>query len=282
MRAQQDSLRDNTMKYKKTIKRIAVALMIEMIMVLCAACSMRSENTVVTTVAEEAGKVELNQRQKDILEAGGLPTDYEILDGHQKSAIQIIELGLEYMENKYGKTFCYLGYVPSGVMDDMHLTCYEESLPGDEITVSISHEGQQLIFEDDYLIVKAAFPYEQAILDHLAQVTGSDNVFVIAEIAEIDEPFSDSDILRKSESLTRIVMDSGAVSSEQMKSVAEEFSKWMISDNSGGTGEFRFYLFEHEAFSELNRYNFDSIMEQYTIADKVTCVIDKNGEAKIR
>ena len=88
------------------------------------------ETTRTSAVADTSQKtseektVVLNDRQKEILAAGGLSADIEDLEPDQIRAILSIERMLSYMEDKYGTTFYYLGYVPAGILEDETLICY--------------------------------------------------------------------------------------------------------------------------------------------------------------
>ena len=54
--------------------------------------------------------VELNDRQKEILESEGLSTNYNSLNDEQKESIIKIEMLLTYLEDKYGEEFKYVKY----------------------------------------------------------------------------------------------------------------------------------------------------------------------------
>ncbi|MCR4566655.1 MAG: hypothetical protein K5769_01280 [Pseudobutyrivibrio sp.] len=55
-------------------------------------------------------KTNLNERQISILRSKDLPIDWDKLTEGQQQSIVAIEEMLEYLENKYQKTFCYAGY----------------------------------------------------------------------------------------------------------------------------------------------------------------------------
>lgn len=230
---------------------------------------------------EETIQVELNQRQKDILADSGLSTEYEELNDSQKSAIQVIEAGLEYMEEKYGGTFCYVGYVPSGVLDQEQLTCYEEGTPTEKvITVLISYKDRVRQFEDNYAEVNAADPYSEALRNHF-KGTGLSQFLVITEIKGLKEGYSEYTVINDANAFVRIVFSEESCTREELSSIAVEFSEWMRADNPDGYGEFRFYLFSKEAYRELNIYNFDSVIEEHGSLARITCSLAKDGRTEI-
>ena len=103
------------------------------------------------TISSSEENVELNKRQKSILEAEGLPTDYEKLTWTQKRAIVSIEEMLQYVDEKYNKTFLYAGYVPAGPMETEHLIAYPSD--GDKQDESFTITRTENGYEDDYISV---------------------------------------------------------------------------------------------------------------------------------
>ncbi len=66
----------------------------------------------------------LNEWQKSLLKAEGLPTDIEQLSPSQKRSIQHIYEMITYLNEKYDEEFVYAGYVEPGVMDEETLYAY--------------------------------------------------------------------------------------------------------------------------------------------------------------
>lgn len=115
-------------------------------------CTMEKKNMLSSvTISSSEENVELNKRQKSILEAEGLPTDYEKLTWTQKRAIVSIEEMLQYVDEKYNKTFLYAGYVPAGPMETEHLIAYPSD--GDKQDESFTITRTENGYEDDYISV---------------------------------------------------------------------------------------------------------------------------------
>lgn len=79
---------------------------------------------------------QLNDRQKNLLDAMGLPDDFSKLDDSQKRSIQRIEHMLSYLEEKYGTEFIYSGYIEKGVNESETLYAYQKDL-GSSYTVTV-------------------------------------------------------------------------------------------------------------------------------------------------
>ncbi len=93
----------------------------------------------------------LTQRQEELLEEMGLPTEYDSLTDSQKNAITSIEDCLTYLEDKYHEEFRYLSYAKAGPLEEEHLEAYPASeTPSDVVTVYRTYEDGEYHYEDDY------------------------------------------------------------------------------------------------------------------------------------
>ena len=115
-------------------------------------------------------KVELNERQCKILQDMDLPTDWHELGYKQRESIVAIEEMLEYLENKYNKTFIYKGYrYPDPLYNDEEsLLAYAEGDDPDTQTISVTRTEDG--FEDTYDWVLAAPKYQEEMEEKLAPV----------------------------------------------------------------------------------------------------------------
>ena len=107
----------------------------------------------------------LNEWQKSLLEAQGLPTDIEKLTSSQKRSIQHIYEMITYLNEKYDEEFVYAGYVEPGLMDEE--TLYARSLSDKKkrtVTVKIDSDGD---FTDDYMGSSVADYCENLIGDYI-------------------------------------------------------------------------------------------------------------------
>lgn len=95
---------------------------------------------------ENEVRIELNDRQRKILQKVGLSLNPSELSYGQQRSIVEIERMLVYLENKYDKSFRYLGY-SNGLYEKRWLTACAEGANLDIITVTASREGE---YVDDY------------------------------------------------------------------------------------------------------------------------------------
>ena len=95
---------------------------------------------------ENEVRIELNDRQRKILQEVGLSQNPVELSFSQLRGIVEIERMLVFLEAKYDKTFRYLGY-SNGLYEKRWLTAYVEGTASDIITVTVSREGK---YVDDY------------------------------------------------------------------------------------------------------------------------------------
>lgn len=105
----------------------------------------------------------LNEWQKNLLEAEGLPTDIEKLTPTQKRSIQHIYEMITYLNEKYGEEFIYKGYIEPGAMQSEELYAY--SLSDNKkrtVTVKIDSDGN---LTDDYQSKSVADYCEELIDD---------------------------------------------------------------------------------------------------------------------
>ena len=72
-------------------------------------------------------KPTLNEWQKSVLEAQGLPTDYEQLTPKQQHTIRRIWEMISYLNEKYGEEFIYVDYIPAELNQGERLMAYPRS-----------------------------------------------------------------------------------------------------------------------------------------------------------
>jgi len=115
----------------------------------------------------------LNEWQKNLLEAEGLPTDIEKLTPTQKRSIQHIYEMITYLNEKYGEEFIYKGYIEPGAMQSEELYAY--SLSDNKkrtVTVKIDSDGN---LTDDYQSKSVADYCEELIDDWIHSYLGTDD-----------------------------------------------------------------------------------------------------------
>lgn len=116
---------------------------------------------------------QLNDRQRHLLDAMGLPSDFSKLDDSQKRSIQRIEHMLSYLEEKYGTEFIYSGYIEKGINESEKLYAY--SLLDEKrntVTVKVDKDGN---FTDDYHQLSVHEYCEELINNWIYSYLGTDD-----------------------------------------------------------------------------------------------------------
>ena len=115
----------------------------------------------------------LNEWQKNLLEAEGLPTDIEKLTPTQKRSIQHIYEMINYLNEKYDEEFVYKGYLEPGAMQSEELYAYSLSDKKKRtVTVKIDSDGN---LTDDYQSKSVADNCEELIDDWIHSYLGTDD-----------------------------------------------------------------------------------------------------------
>lgn len=236
------------------------------------------------TMTQTEVSVVLTDRQKEILEAGGLPTDYEELSLSQKGAIVAIEELLTYLEEKYNIEFTYLGYVPQALMDKEHLTaCPAGGLPSDVVTVYRWYDGDgQAVIEDDYKCLIAR-PWYQAALESFFGDTFQPGTFqVYTKVTDADDGISEETVLKDASAEIYVLIDEKTCEQEQLESFAKVFGDWMKEQSeSKRSSSASIYLVSEELIEKTNRFNYLNIILAGEKSGKVTCSISSAGEINI-
>ena len=122
------------MKLKKLPILIAIVLCLT-------ACGMTSK---------QDSPAELTERQKQILSAVELPTDYHLLSDMQKNTITRIEQMLCYLSDKYGEEFVYVDYIPPEEFQTETMIAYpmQKGAGGGKYLITVKADGST--FTDNY------------------------------------------------------------------------------------------------------------------------------------
>jgi len=252
------------------MKKSFVAFFICVIFIICGSGCMGKSN------------IELNERQKQILEEVGLPSESEELTSSQQESIIRIEEMLSYLESKYDRKFCYLGY-SNGSEDSEWLTAYEEGgLKEDIITVTVAEDGS---FKDNYpwLYVKEVYAntVEKYIQDELNNKSVKAFVGVDAgetTITDIDS-ITEESINNKCDGRSMIFI-LGQYNQDEIIVLAEDFSMWLKEKGISGGGQL--VVVENESdYSGINEFSYGDILSQNKYTVRVNCIVNENGTVEI-
>ena len=154
---------------------------------------------------EEQVEKEWTQRQEELLEEMGLSGDYDELTDTQKSAVTSADDMLAYLEEKYGKRFCYLSYAPSGTLDKEHLEAYPaDGQPYDKVTVYRTYENGEYSYEDDYENILIRPRYEEKVRDFAEEYFPAEGIKVYTDIKSIDGSVTEENILENVSAVTYV------------------------------------------------------------------------------
>lgn len=252
------------MKFRNIFKAL---IFIIFLMIGVSGC--RMENTESKNVNKSQSEVILNKRQKEILEAEGLPTDYSKLNYNQKNAIVAIEEMLQYLENKYGESFNYHGYVEKGVLEKEQLYAYPSSSTYIKDGCSVTKEeiDGKVTYTDDYINVLLREPYNKYISDYVKSYFEDKSVRVYTEVTEtsltkIPNDLSEFDNNTVSDNM--IFIDAGTVSEEKYKKFLSDYKAWITEHKLYSNNQI--ILFKEGYINKLTRYQYsDYLSSEYCI-----------------
>ena len=133
-------------------------------------------------------KSELTERQCEILEAAGLPTEWDKLSGIQRTEIVEIEKRLKHLERKYHKKFCYnkeSNYDISYGLGEM--VVYAEGDNPKTQSFIIQDKKGLFGYEDTYDWVLATAKAQNYVEDKLSSVMSDQSYNVYAKILGVDK-----------------------------------------------------------------------------------------------
>lgn len=178
--------------------------------------------------SEEDDEVVLTDRQIQILEDAGLPTDYSALDSSQKSAISSIETMLTYLEESYDTEFCYIGYVASGGMDTEHLTVYVKDDPDQKvITLYRTYEDGRYCYSDNYKEIMITDSYQAILEQYFDSALNGGEYKLFVRVDSYDE--DGEDLFSAVGAENTVFIENAFSSEEEMGVLIDSFGEWVSS-----------------------------------------------------
>lgn len=239
-----------------------LCLMILIVVVGVSGCGME-QNKMELKKANMYANVELTQRQKNILEEQGLSTEVNDLTVIQIKSIIAIEEILSYLENKYDKSFVYVGYTPASSLEQESLrACISGGDPQfDSFDVKRTEDG----YEDDYMLVAIRDDYTNYIEELLKSELKNESLRLFAQIytTELTElPEDKEDYLETVSSWKAVFMYLPEKEEAQMTQCAQEIEQILRSKKIKYDCEVVFL--KENILHELTAYNYmDYLTSQY-------------------
>ena len=100
--------------------------------------------------SQKEQKPKLNEWQIELLEAEGLPTDYDELSLKQQNSIDRIWTMISYLNDKYGEEFIYVKYIPQELNQSESLIAYPRSSGSGNGKYYVTVKNKNGEFVDDY------------------------------------------------------------------------------------------------------------------------------------
>jgi hypothetical protein len=266
------------------MKKILCLLVLAIFSITCTGCSIfdlnfnafsntNNQSNVDTTTTEQ---YTFTDRQIEILEEEGLPTDYNELTLSQKVSIEAIEDIFSYLDKKYpDDTFTYSGYVSGDNMNNEHLIV--NSLYG-EVEVYRDISGAEKKYEDNYNEVKASSLYSEVINDYVSTLISNDKFAVSANVNECkSDTWNKKNLL----SICRagcILYIKESVGKEKFEYVIKKLSKYIKENAKNNSVSIDFYLVKNKKFKIDSFFYENSITDNMYIERKTYDL--SNGKEK--
>ena len=216
---------------KKTIALLTSAILAVSMVTSCGKSTNSSQNGHKWKNSET-----LNEWQKNLLEAEGLPTDIDQLTPSQKRSIQHIYEMITYLNEKYDEEFVYAGYVEPGAMQSEELYAYSLSDKKKRtVTVKIDSDGN---LTDDYQSKSVADYCEELIDDWIHSYLGTDDYryFATTNACQIEmSEIKDENFQWKYGASNIIFIKMDEYSFDEIEKFAVEYAKFLYSHQIDGT-----------------------------------------------
>ncbi|WP_295093435.1 hypothetical protein [Ruminococcus sp.] len=204
----------------------------------------------------------LNDWQKEVLAAEGLPTEADQLTDAQLRSIQRIYEMITYLNDKYDEEFIYAGYLEPAANQTETLYAYPRLLGNDygrnTVTVKADKDG----FTDDYHDKSVVDYYNELVTDFIHDYFNSDDFVVFTDVNACDIKKSeviDCDFQWKLGVHDAILLSENICSQDNIKKFAVEFAKYLYDHKMDG--RHRIDIIKNIDISDLTYNNFTNCYE---------------------
>lgn len=222
-----------------------------------------------TRVAQNVkSEYELTDRQIRILEEEGLPTSFDALTAAQKRAVAAIEEMLLATEEKYGKSFDYVGYVPAGVAEEEHLIAVPVSGDRDLDRFSVYRtvtDGKSA-FRDTYAHVQVRNLLADLFFGYALDNWGENAVKAYFAVTDLrtEDAVSEASVRGQADAVVWCFFDASLVSEDVFRDGLAKIAEWGTQTGVSLRGET--YLEEHDAFIRITAHNYTDYMAPEQVA----------------
>ncbi len=180
----------------------------------------------------------LNDWQKELLAAEGLPTEADELTDSQLHSIQRIYEMITYLNEKYDEEFIYGGYLEPAANQTETLYAYPRLLGADygrnTVTVRATKDG----FTDDYSDRSVVDYYNELVTDFIHDYFNSDDFAVFTDINACDIQKSeviDCDFQWKLGVFDSIFLSESICTQDDVEKFAVNFAKYLYEHKMAGS-----------------------------------------------
>ncbi|WP_297959180.1 hypothetical protein [uncultured Ruminococcus sp.] len=184
-----------------------------------------------------AAKNELNDWQKEVLAAEGLPTEADELTASQLRSIQRIYEMITYLNEKYDEEFIYAGYLEPAANQTETLYAYPRLLGNDygrnTVTVKADKDG----FTDDYSDRSIVDYAEEMANDFMKDYFDSDQVIAFFKVNACDikkNEVENGDFQWKLGVSDIIFVNEDICNADQVEEFAVNYAKWLYEHGLDG------------------------------------------------
>lgn len=236
---------------------------------------------------EEQGRIELTQRQKELLEEAGLPTDYDELTDTQKNAITSIESLLTYLEEKYQEEFCYLSYAEAGALEEEHLEAYPKSgTRADVVTVYRTYEDGEYHYEDDYGNIGLKLLYESRVREFASQTFPESGIKIYSDVssavqdAEVQN-VTEENVLQTLSANTYIFISDSICTKQQFHDFKEKCAQWLGSQCQGAAAQICLRLTDAAQWELIDESDYEDKLREDIYTDEAECAVTASGKVTV-
>ena len=262
----------------KIVKKIMFIGTVLVIGIMVCSCGMKKNNSDESKDITLKSKPEivLNERQKEILEEVGLPTEAEKLDSSQQEAIIAIDEMLTEIEKKYNTSFSYAGYIAPGPLEHEELIAYPtEGSSGDTFSVTRVKKNGKYVYEDEYVYGVVEPVFQEYILKYCEGELGVKNVKVYSMVTKIKDedsiitnikkgeiPLKEEDIDFNISGYSCIFVAGEKITEEVYDSFISNYKEWMTEHEIGHSSQF--ILLKAGNIGNVTEYNYtDYLSTEY-------------------
>ena len=187
-----------------------------------------------------------------------------------------------YLEDKYGVTFEYTGYVRPQILENEYMTAIPKG--GNELTdtVTVTRQDDGTL-KDDYPNIVVRPYFEQMITDYVEDYFGSDDIRVFSTVTKTSindlTIITEETISGNISGRSTVFISKDLGSKEEMIKFANDYCIWLKKHDISCDSQVM--LLYNPDISKINRINYSDYFGKEYIKIRLMCYVEKNGEIKI-